>query len=105
MRFAGEIGVQLSPGVFLKLANLEGAGGDPITADFESDYYKGSVKVYATAGRGDPQFKLKADIKWVGLGMRFDAEGLDLLEYVSRISKWLISDVVFSSNGDWPMAV
>jgi hypothetical protein len=103
MRFAGEIVVQLAPGVFLKLADLESAGGDhPITAAFESDYYKGSVKVYSTAGRDDPKFQLKADIKWVGLGMRFDAEGLDLLEHVSRVSKWLISDVVFSSNGDWP---
>jgi hypothetical protein len=83
MRFEGEVGIQLSPGVFLKLANLDSVGGDPVVFG-PSDYYKGSVKLYTIGGRDDPEFKLKADIKWDGLGMRFDAEGLDLLEYVSK---------------------
>ena len=75
-----------TPGVSLKLANLDKVGKEPIT--FEDDYYKGSVKIYAVGKREDPQFQLKVDIKWVGLGMRFDAVGLDLLEYVpSRFSK------------------
>jgi len=83
-KLVAEIGLLASPGVYLKLADLNGhPRTQAITAKFDNNpaFYTGNIEVGVLRAQEEPNLpKLSATLNWIGVGTEISGNVIDILK-------------------------